>query len=122
MALYEQEVLDKILGLAVITDDWKVGVYYNGTNPLTDIATAEIPGLRIDLPGLTWVSTGGGYYASTEIMTWGPFTACSIGGWFVANGAAETDILWSKAFTAPVSVSTGDYLTLASGLFTLGIA
>ena len=117
MALYTEAMVKQILGLATYVHDWKVGLYYQGQDPLVDLVAAEVTDSRVDLPEMAWDTT---YLANTETIVWGPLPSCTVGGLFVVNGT-ETLIAWSKAFTTPISVGLGEYLTLDAGLLTLSL-
>jgi hypothetical protein len=121
MALYEESILKHMLGAPLLTLDWRIALYNNGISPLTSIGTAEIAGTREPLPAMTW-SAGTTSMVSTAPVIWGPMSACTAGGWFIVNGATETNILWYQAFSAPVAVSNGDYVTLPSGYMSIGLA
>lgn len=117
--LYQQALMEHILGITVMEPNWYLALYEDGTDPVANMATAEMAGTRVSVDlSFAW---------STNIITnpahiiTGPLTTgATAGGWFMVNGSA-TECLWSCALTAPVVMLAGDTLFFPPTSITLAI-
>lgn len=117
MATYGPALIERILGYAALAPDWHLGLYYDGEDPVASLATAEIE--RIALP--TMVEGIDGSWSNQDEFLVGPLDACTVAGWFLANGATEQDVIWVTAFATPVSVDSGNYAKFPAGSVKIAI-
>lgn len=121
MATYALDITKNALGLVTYVSDWRIALFYSGTDPLTDIVAAEVEDSRIVLPGMQESATVG-YMENAAIFSIGPLVSGIIGGWFLVNGPTETDVAWVGTFASPLTLSTGDYVKFGAGTVLVRIA
>lgn len=121
MASFALEMAKYALGYANYTPNWKVALYYNGFDPVTDLANAEMTGTRTSL--VTMIDSVGnpGYLENSTGFYVGPATSGVAGGWFIVNDV-ETDVAWVGTFASPLTLSTGDYVNFDAGTLLVRIA
>lgn len=119
---YGPALMDGLLGYSPFTPDWYFGLYYATTDPMADIAEAEIERTALPLMEQTASSTTSVTYSNAVDFLVGPLDACSVGGWFLANGETEADILWVSAFASPVTVLQGNYARFAVSTVNITLA
>lgn len=115
MATYGAEMAKYALGYANYTPSWKITVFFEGQDPITDIATAEIPDCRTDLVNMIDSVGNPGYLENETAFSVGPVDAGSCGGWFIVNGDTETDVAWVGTFGTAITIDTGDYVYFDAG-------
>jgi len=117
MALTQQTLLEHTLGINT-SYDWQIAAFYEGFDPLTDLANAEIDGTRTSVTGLLAWDTD--VVTNPAVINMGPMPSASVGGWFIVKGA-ETDIAWLATFAVAVETTSGDYLLFDPGTINLSI-
>lgn len=118
MALDKQAILEHVFGITPYVDDWYIGLYYDGSDPVTDIATAEVDGMRT-----TFIAAfDTDHITNSSQVLIGPLPSGSIGGIFVVNGLTATDIDWSGPFDGgPITANIGDYISIAANALSIQI-
>lgn len=104
--IYAQELLEHILGITIYDINWCLALYADGTDPVADMAAAEIAGTRtyvVDYFG--WVS--GNMINTSAFATGTPSADATAGGWFMVNGNVTT-CLWSAPFDTPLALVMGE--------------
>lgn len=114
---YGPALIEGVLGYSSPTPDWYFGLYYSGTDPVTDLATAEI----IRVPAPTMGADLSGSWSNTEEFLIGPISSCTAGGWFFANGLTETDVIWVASFATPVTIGDNNYAQFSIGSVSISI-
>lgn len=111
MGSYAMTIAGMVMGNDTTTPDWYLGLWYANTDPVADIVTAEITNSRVFVPSWTYTLP---YVSNAETFYIGPLDACTVGGWFLANGATNPDVAWVGTFggatPTPIVLVNGDYL------------
>lgn len=98
---------------------WELGLYIDGTDPLTDLVNAEVTNSRTLIADLFAWDTDG--LKNSADISCGPLVSCSVGGWFI-SAQGTTDVTWSQAFLSPILVSNDDVVIFSPGTISLNIA
>lgn len=109
MAYYGNELFDVLLGYASFTSDWHFGLYYVNTDPFTELEASEVERIPLPLMEMSASTASTTTYSNAEEFLMGPLDACTVGGWFLANGETETEVMWVSTFDTPVVISQGNY-------------
>jgi hypothetical protein len=111
MGSYASYLAGMVMGNETAVPNWHIALYYDGTNPLADIAMAEVTGSRIPVANWQYALP---YVSNVDTLYVGPLDACVVGGWFLVNGPAVLDVAWVGAFVdlastpAPITIVSGD--------------
>lgn len=118
----DDRILESIFKNTAFTPPSSLHLALYTSNPTADNTGTELTGGSYSRKLITFAASSGGTIASNAAVTFSSLSAATITHFGVLSASSGGNLLVYGAFASPISVNTGDDLTLASGAVSFSLS